>query len=63
MFIEPSFYVWVVVSAVVIDYQMQHFAFRKLAVQATQELEKFLVTMTFITFADNRTIEYIERGE
>ena len=46
--VEPGFDLGMTMSAIVVDYQMQAEVGRELAVQASQEAQKFLVSMTLV---------------
>ena len=63
MLIQPRSHIGMVVCAVVVEYQMQRFTTRELSVESAQELQKFLVAMALVAFADHRTVEHAERSE
>ena len=50
-------------SAVVVDHQVQVEVSRELAVQAAQEAQKLLVSMTWVALSDDLALQQFHRGE
>ena len=63
MLVEPGFDRGMTMSAIVVDYQMQAEVGRELAVQAPQEAQKFLVSMTLVALSNDLALKQFDRGE
>src|SRR3954465_6005216 len=63
MLSEPRFHLGMPVSSVVVHHQVQSCLGWKLAIDVTQKLQEFLLTVALVKIADDPSLKQIQRGE
>src|SRR5689334_12665797 len=61
--LQPRLHLRMLVRAIVVHHQVQRYGAGKFAIDATQEVQKFLVAMATIALADDFALQKLKRRE